>query len=82
VGNIKDRIYKHIKTLLQKQGYFDEIADDESLIMSGLLDSMAVVGLVVFMEKEFNIDFSEIYFDQNIFNTIGDMVHFAEEHGS
>jgi acyl carrier protein len=39
------------KTLLLGQ----EIADDEELLVSGLLDSLAVMSLVTFIEETFNV---------------------------
>ena len=53
-------IKKFISTLLEEHGHTDEVDSSESLILSGLLDSLAVVHIVVFLEEQFGIDFSDI----------------------
>ena len=37
-----------------------------------------VVHLIVFIESRFGIDFSQIFFDQNMFDTIDDITKFIE----
>ena len=59
-------------------GYKD-LNDDESLILSGLLDSLAVIHIVVFLEKTFNINFAEVYFDQTSFDSVNQILRFIEE---
>lgn len=78
--NTRDPLRQFISNLAQDHGHMDAIKDDEPLILSGLLDSLAVVHIVVFMEEQFGIDFSEIYFDQDDFDSIDKMVNFAESH--
>jgi len=70
-------IREHIALLATEHGHTDPIRDDESLILSGLLDSLAVVQIVVFMEQTFEIDFSAVFFDQNDFDSIDAMVAFV-----
>jgi len=79
MDNIREQIHAYVMSLAQQLGHNDDVADDESLIVSGLLDSLAVMRLVVFMEKTFSIDFAEEFFDQDIFDTIDKMVDFVEE---
>lgn len=76
--NTRDQLRQFISNLAQDHGYMDAIKDDEALILSGLLDSLAVVHIVVFMEKQFGIDFADVYFDQNDFDSIDRMVSFVE----
>lgn len=73
----RQKIRNHIQTLLAEHGHDEPVEDGDSLILSGLLDSLAVIHIVVFMEKEFSIDFSDAYFDQSYFDTINDMVEFV-----
>ena len=69
-------VYEFIRGLLSEHGHSQDINDDESLILSGLLDSLAVVHIVVFLEKTFNIDFAEIYFDQTSFDSVNQILDF------
>lgn len=71
-----------INSLLKEQGYSGKVAPSTSLILSGLLDSLAVVQIVVFLEKEFDIDFSDLYFDQTSFDSLDKIVTFIEDYQS
>ena len=67
-----------IQKLLNEHGYDDEVESSDSLILSGLLDSLAVIHIVVYLEKQFNIDFSEVYFDQDSFDSIDQIMNFIQ----
>jgi acyl carrier protein len=72
--NISEFIHK----LLNEHGYVDEVASSDSLILSGMLDSLAVIHIVVFLEQQFGIDFSEVYFDQTSFDSIDQITNFIQ----
>ena len=80
MSSIREQLHSFVKELLLEQDYHDEISDDESLILSGLVDSADVMHIFVFMEQKFDINFSEVYFDQTQFDTINSMVAFVEEY--
>jgi acyl carrier protein len=67
-----------IHNLLKEHGYADEVDSSDSLILSGLLDSLAVIHIVVFLEEQFGIDFSEAYFDQTNFDSIDQITNFIQ----
>ena len=79
MDNIRKQILAHVISLAQQLGHYDKVADDESLIVSGLLDSLSVMRLVFFMEQTFGINFADGYFDQNRFDTIDSMVKMVNE---
>lgn len=54
-------------------------ADGESLIGSGRLDSYAVVKLVVFLERDFAVDFTRIEFDPQRFDTVDEIAAMIAE---
>lgn len=72
--NVSDFIHK----LLNEHGYVEEVSSSDSLILSGLLDSLAVIHIVVFLEEQFGIDFSEVYFDQASFDSIDQTTNFVQ----
>jgi acyl carrier protein len=74
------KLRRLITELLAEDGIDQEFSDSESLILSGLLDSLAVVQIIVFMESAFDIDFSDIYFDQGGFDSIELMLDFLHKH--
>ena len=78
--DIRTKIHNFIKETLVDNDYHEEVKDAESLIMSGIMDSLAIIHIVVFLEQEFNIDFFDIYFDQSQFDSIDLIVDFVETH--
>ena len=58
-------ISEFIHRLLREHSYDDKVATSDSLILSGLLDSLA-------------IDFSELYFDQASFDSIDQILEFVQ----
>ena len=80
--NDQDSIKAFIQKLLNEHGYTDEVPTSESLILSGLLDSLAVIQIVVFLEETFGIDFSEVYFDQTYFDSVDLITDFVRENTS
>ncbi len=61
-------------------GHDRPVADDELLLTSGLMDSLAVVHLVMFMERAHGIDFAELPFDIEDFDTIARMEALIARH--
>ena len=79
MDNIREQIHKNVTSLAQQLGHDGELADDESLVSSGLLDSFSVMQLVVFLEQTFGINFADEFFDQNRFDTIDSIVEMVNE---
>lgn len=75
-----DSVSSFIHKLLDDHGYDQTVDDNDSLILSGLLDSLAVIHIVVFLEQQFGIDFSTIYFDQESFDSIHKILDFVTSH--
>ena len=46
------------------------LTDDEPLLTSGFLDSIAIVKLLTYIEQEFNVEISDADFDPDNFETI------------
>ena len=62
--NDRTKVTDFVRELLVKKDDTDSLADSESLFMSGRLDSLAKVELVVFLEQEFGLDFADVDFEQ------------------
>jgi len=63
-----------LQDLLADYGAEPDFGDDDPLVTSGLLDSQAVLRMVVFLEEEFGIDLAERGFDQNDFDSLTSMM--------
>ncbi len=59
-----------MKKLLSSRGDRQPFTDTSSFFLSGRLGSVDAVELVVFLEEQFEIDFSETGFDQSQIDSI------------
>jgi len=73
---VKDKvdIRKFVQSLLIKNGDNEPLTDQESLLLSGRLQSIDAVEIVLFLEENFGIDFAEIGFDREQIDSI-DAIH-------
>ena len=70
----KVKLKAFLQGLLADYGAGPEFGDDEPLVSSGLLDSQAVLRMVVFVEEEFGLDLAERGFDQNDFDSLNNLL--------
>ena len=75
--NDTQTVSNYIHQLLQEHGHTANVAPSDSLILSGLFDSLAVIHIIVFLETHFGIDFSQAYFDQTNFDSIDSILDFV-----
>jgi acyl carrier protein len=66
----KDEIRSFVQELLTRQDDRRPLADSDSLLMSGRLQSIDAVEIVLFLEERFGIDFSELGFDREQLDSI------------
>lgn len=76
-NEIKDQV-KFLLKQLQKDNH--ELADDASLVMSGLLNSLKIIELATWLENQYKIDFGKIGFSIYYFETIGSIEKLIAEH--
>ena len=67
-----------LQELMADYGAGPDFADDASLVTSGILDSQAVLRMVVFLEDEFGLDLAERGFDQNDFDSLTSIMRLVE----
>lgn len=58
---------------LSQAGDADGFGDQDSLFVSGRLDSLALTRLVLFLETRFGIDFGVLDFSAELVDTVADM---------
>lgn len=66
----KERIREFVHGILVNTGDEQPLADDDSLFLSGRLQSIDAVEIVLFLEEKFGINFAEIGFDQEQIDSI------------
>ncbi|MGD1106464.1 MAG: hypothetical protein ABR865_05425 [Terracidiphilus sp.] len=63
-------IREFVQGLLANSGDKGALADSDSLLFSGRLQSIDAVEIVVFLEENFGIDFAQIGFDKERIDSI------------
>jgi acyl carrier protein len=66
----RPEIREFVRGLLTGSGDNEPLVDDDSLLLSGRLQSIDAVEIVVYLEENFGIDFSEIGFDRDQIDSI------------
>jgi acyl carrier protein len=64
------RLREFLVTLLHDREDTTPLADNESLFVSGWLDSVATVELVEFLEQRFGIDFTKLDFEIALIDSV------------
>ena len=68
--NNRQEIRNFIEELLSHKQDRQPFSDTDSLILSGRLESIDAVEIVVFLESRFGLDFADIGFDQALIDSI------------
>ena len=63
-----------LTTLLHKKDDDGPFGDSDSLVLSGRLDSIDVLEIVVFLEKHYDFDFGDRPFDQGTVDSVDEIV--------
>jgi len=68
-----------LRTIQKPNRPVDSVGIDERLVASGLVDSLAIMQIVVYLEETYGIDFAASGFDPDRLSTMGDIVDLIEE---
>ena len=66
----KVEVRQFLQELLTRKGDRQAFSDGDSLLLTGRLESVDAVDIVVFLEEKFGIDFAEIGFDQAMIDSV------------
>ncbi len=77
-SHIQDRIRSHILSEVLEGAEPSEITDTTPLMTGGILDSIAAMRLVVFLEREFSISIESHEIDPEKFDTIERIAELVE----
>lgn len=83
MAETREQLLADLKAFLrtiQKPGRpVDSVAPDERLVASGLIDSLAIMQIVVYLEERHGIDFAAAGFDPDRLATMGSIVELIEQ---
>ena len=74
----KQKIRDYFLDTLKQQSDNQSLADNDSLFVSGRLDSFSMMMFVMFLEKEFEIDFAALDFDVNLIDSLNEIELFID----
>jgi acyl carrier protein len=78
----KQLVSQFIRECLDEHSDGHEFDEQDSLFLSGRLDSLTVTKLVVFLEETFRVDFADHPFDVAELDSVAQIVQYAEQHGA
>ncbi len=68
-----------LRTIQKPNRPVESVGIDERLVASGLVDSLAIMQIVVYLEEQYGIDFAANGFDPDRLATMGSIVELIEE---
>ena len=68
-----------LRTIQKPNKPVDSVGLDERLVTSGLVDSLAIMQIVVYLEEQYGIDFAASGFDPDRLATMGSIVDLIEQ---
>lgn len=67
----KEKLFAFLKTIWRSDTPLSAIDENTNLISAGLIDSLATLQIITFMEREFNIDFFSTDADPSQLDNVG-----------
>ncbi|HJR01625.1 MAG TPA: acyl carrier protein [Methylomirabilota bacterium] len=56
----RERVLEFLRTIQKPDRPLDSVSETDSLVESGLIDSLALLEIVTFLEEQYRIDFAAI----------------------
>jgi acyl carrier protein len=66
----REEIRERVRSILERREAAAVLADEDSLVTSGRLNSVEIIEIAVFLETRFGVDFSIRPFDQYDFDSV------------
>ena len=76
---VLDELKAFLRTIQKPDKPVDSVGIDEPLVASGLVDSLAIVQIVVYLEERYGIDFAASGFDSDRLATMGGIVDLVRQ---
>ena len=77
-NNRKQKIKAYLLDTLKQQGDNHPLNDNDSLFVSGRLDSVSMMMLVVYLENEFTVNFKGTDFDVHLIDSVQEIALLVE----
>ncbi len=74
----KPKLIAFLETIRRPDVTLESIGEHDDLVDSGLLDSLALLEIITFLETEFSMDFSDTGIDSDQLSTIANILDLIE----
>lgn len=72
-------LIQFLRTIQKPNKPIEQIGENDSLVASGLIDSLAIVQIVLYLENTYGVDFSAYGFDPERLASMASILDFIEE---
>lgn len=76
---MSQHLIQFLRTIQKPDKQVDNIGHNDGLVSSGLIDSLAIVQVVLYLESTYEIDFAASGFDPERLATISSILDLIEE---
>lgn len=76
------RLLQFLETIRRPGRQIDEIDANVNFVQAGLIDSLALLEIVAFLESEFGVDFAATGVDTGRLTTIPSLLDLIEQHSA
>ena len=74
----RERVLEFLRTIQKPDRPLDSVAETDSLVESGLIDSLALLEIVAFLEEQYRIDFAAVGLEPEQLTSVGGILDLIE----
>ena len=77
----RERVLEFLRTIQKPDRPLDTVAETDSLVESGLIDSLALLEIVAFLEEQYRIDFTAVGLEPEQLTSVSGILDLIEREG-
>ncbi len=74
----RERLFEFLRTIQKPDRPLDTVAETDSLVASGLIDSLALLEIVAFLEEQYRIDFAAVGLEPDQLTSVSGILDLIE----
>jgi acyl carrier protein len=74
----RERVLEFLRTIQKPDRPLDTVAETDSLVESGLIDSLALLEIVAFLEEQYRIDFAAVGLEPEQLSSVSGILDLIE----
>lgn len=74
----RDRVIEFLRTIQKPDRPLDAVAETDSLVEAGLIDSLALLEIVAFLEEHYRIDFAATGLEPELLTSVSGILDLIE----